>query len=188
VRFDYRNKLYFFLTPGCGCGIKKSGSRIVGGQDADVNEYPWMVYFIYFSDLFQPISACGGSIINSKWIVTALHCVVKDLNVSTVADLEVIPAANTYVWIGDHQVSVDNETDITQFYQATEIVLHTNGSDLALIKVDKIIDTTVYTPICLPEAGDDFRGMDTVVTGWGRRRSSFANDTTESVSDILQVI
>ena len=88
-------------------------------------------------------------------------------------------------------------------YQASEIVLHTNGPDLALIKVDKIIDTTVYTPICLPEAGilvskeehfiivvagDDFRGMDTVVTGWGRRRSSLANDTTASFSDILQVI
>merc|ERR1739838_631376 len=117
---------------GCGCGIKKSGSRIVGGQYADVNEYPWMDYFIYFSDLFQPISACGGSIINSKWIVTALHCVVKDFNFSTVADWEVIPAANTYVIIGDHQVSVDNETDITQVYQATEIVL--GGWDLALIK------------------------------------------------------
>ena len=34
--------------------------------------------------------------------------------------------------------------------------------------------------------GDDFRGVDTVVTGWGRSISSFSNETIDA-SDILQV-
>ena len=34
--------------------------------------------------------------------------------------------------------------------------------------------------------GDDFRGVDTFVTGWGRNRSSFVNETI-GITDILQV-
>ena len=60
------------------------------------------------------IFACGGSIINSKWIITALHCVVKDIFVPTVEDLEVYPASDIGVFIGDHQLSVVDETDITK--------------------------------------------------------------------------
>ena len=26
----------------CECGVSKRASRIVGGQETDVNEYPWM--------------------------------------------------------------------------------------------------------------------------------------------------
>ena len=34
---------------GCKCGIKKSGTKIVGGQNADVNEYPWMTLLLFQS-------------------------------------------------------------------------------------------------------------------------------------------
>ena len=34
-----------------------------------------------------------------------------------------------------------------------EIRISDTGYDLAMIKVDGEIDTSIYTPVCLPEAG-----------------------------------
>ena len=46
---------------------------IVGGQDADKDEYPWLVLLYYGASW-----ACGGSIINERTILTAAHCVDWD--------------------------------------------------------------------------------------------------------------
>ena len=57
------------------------------------------------------MQGCGGSIINSKWVMTALHCVVKSTSVPY-ADLEVHPVNIVRIIVGDHQLSVLNETGI----------------------------------------------------------------------------
>ena len=41
-------------------------NRIVGGQDASINDYPWQVALSM---------GCGGSIISDQWVLTAAHCV-----------------------------------------------------------------------------------------------------------------
>ena len=38
-------------------------------------------------------------------------------------------------------------------FKATEIVIAKSGEDIAMIKVDGVLDTNVYTPICLPDKG-----------------------------------
>ncbi|KAJ8985782.1 hypothetical protein NQ317_014436 [Molorchus minor] len=43
--------------------------RIVGGEDADIADYPYQVALLYST--FQ---ICGGSIISSRWVVSAGHC------------------------------------------------------------------------------------------------------------------
>eukprot|EP00090_Calanus_glacialis_P035508 TRINITY_DN60610_c0_g1_i1.p1 TRINITY_DN60610_c0_g1~~TRINITY_DN60610_c0_g1_i1.p1 ORF type:complete len:292 (-),score=36.49 TRINITY_DN60610_c0_g1_i1:58-819(-) len=129
---------------------------------------------------------CGGSIINSKWIVTTRDCVVKDFDVVTLEILEVYPVSDTFVLVGAHQLTANNETGRKQ-YQAAEIVILPRY-DLALIKVDGVIDTSIYTPICLPDTGDDFRGEDIVLTGWGLNRSSFSYEIYYGLSPILQEI
>jgi len=49
-------------------GVKKELSKIIGGTDATVADFPWQVY--YESGDFM----CGGSIISGNWIITAAHC------------------------------------------------------------------------------------------------------------------
>ena len=59
--------------PPPGCGVPNRGSRIVGGEETEVNEYPWQVGLIDGQGMYL---FCGGSVISNQWILTAAHCAV----------------------------------------------------------------------------------------------------------------
>nr|AAZ78212.1 trypsin [Blattella germanica] len=44
--------------------------RIVGGENANIEDLPYQLQFEYYGSLM-----CGASIISSDWVVTAAHCV-----------------------------------------------------------------------------------------------------------------
>ncbi|CAL4218284.1 unnamed protein product, partial [Meganyctiphanes norvegica] len=48
--------------------------RVIGGSDAKLHEFPWVVLITYEKRID---SRCGGAIINSKYIITAAHCLLK---------------------------------------------------------------------------------------------------------------
>src|SRR5947209_8432536 len=59
-------------------GNKFTGGRVVGGQDAKIGQIPWQISLqikpgVLKSDS-KHIHFCGGTIYNSKWIITAAHC------------------------------------------------------------------------------------------------------------------
>lgn len=45
-------------------------SRIVGGTDAAVGAWPWLVSLYY-----NEKQVCGASLVNNEWLVSAAHCV-----------------------------------------------------------------------------------------------------------------
>ncbi|XP_050548510.1 protein masquerade-like, partial [Daktulosphaira vitifoliae] len=57
------------------CGVKGTArsSRVVGGEDAQPNEWCWQVALI--NSLNQYL--CGGALIGTQWVLTAAHCVTK---------------------------------------------------------------------------------------------------------------
>ena len=59
-----------------GCGQRHFISRVVGGENAPKHSWPWQVSLriSYGGNL---VHICGGSLIDSEWVVTASHCVVK---------------------------------------------------------------------------------------------------------------
>ena len=57
------------------CGVQKFppksneiSSKIIGGQIANANSWPWQVY------LTDNMISCGGTVIATQWIATASHC------------------------------------------------------------------------------------------------------------------
>nr|CAD7570897.1 unnamed protein product [Timema californicum] len=44
--------------------------RIIGGEDADIIDFPYQLSLGYFSS-----HSCGASIISADWVLTAAHCV-----------------------------------------------------------------------------------------------------------------
>merc|ERR1711963_992538 len=55
----------------CKCGLAKRATRIVGGVQAEINEYPWQIGIVSKG---SSSVWCGGSLISNRWILTAAHC------------------------------------------------------------------------------------------------------------------
>lgn len=144
-------------------------SPIIGGSDAVILDVPWQVGLISAQggpDLYHAL-ACGGTVINARWVVTAAHCVAtprrkvmktKDLRIiAGVHDLDVARGANEYR-VSTIIISPGYEGGI---------------NDIALIQISGRFDfnNPGIVPASLPLAldGDEFPafGTDIIVSGWG---------------------
>ena len=74
---DYKNES---ILPIHGlatiCGHALPGTRIVGGEEAEIGAYPWLALLGYTMSGRRGITyACGGALIGNNYILTAAHCV-----------------------------------------------------------------------------------------------------------------
>jgi len=154
-------------SSSCQCGMKKA-SRIVGGQETEVNEYPWMAALM-MEKYGRLSSLCGGSLIAANWVITAAHCFYNDNG------RQVLYEKNTRIHLGEHDFTTDSESSITKTIKVEKIVLHKNynpfsriyENDIALVKLSEPVDLNIYTPVCLPSSDADYTGKNGWVYGWG---------------------
>lgn len=133
--------------------------RIVGGDDALIQDYPWQVALMQGSTQF-----CGGSIIHEQWILTAAHCVQGSWNAE-------------YIRSG-----VTNKTDTSgQDIIVAEIIVHplygnpvTHANDIALLRLASPLDLTDLNVSIVDiatqadaAAGLTDPGAEAFITGWG---------------------
>ena len=69
--------LFTIYYSAAQCGLKKS-VRVIGGQNTQINEYPWMA-LLRHKGQHSSGHLCGGTMINSRWILTATHCLDDDV-------------------------------------------------------------------------------------------------------------
>jgi hypothetical protein len=74
--------VYFWFNDFCTfishigvCGRKPAGTRIVGGEEAPRNSWPWQL-----SLKVKGSHNCGATLITSEWAITAAHCVAGSNN------------------------------------------------------------------------------------------------------------
>jgi len=171
--------------------MSKKG-RIIGGNN--VTNDGWIA-LLYFEEA-TPAYRCAGTVINDKYILTALHCVVRNTSVS-IADFLTFNIAQARVEIRGVNINKKLKTlnkkkqkantkirehnqkhkfkgirkrqpRQTLTLEVDEIILNTEGADLALVKVKGKINTQIFSPICLPGKGDERQSKKGVIAGWGR--------------------
>ncbi|KAK7160805.1 hypothetical protein R3I93_008467 [Phoxinus phoxinus] len=149
----------------CNCGKKAfKSSRVVGGEDAVVGEFPWQVS-LHIKNMAH---VCGASIISERWLVTAAHCVQDD-------KIKYSQPSTWEAYLGLH-TQKDKQTATKRFLK--QIIPHpsynpyTYDNDIALMELDSAVTySDTIRPICLPSGTDVYNSSDSVIiTGWGATR------------------
>merc|ERR1712168_967172 len=162
----------------CKCGLAQRTTKIVGGVNTEVNEYPWQAGLVSKGGSFV---WCGGSLVNSRWVLTAAHCTVGDS-----------PSA-IQVLLGEHDYSVDHEADhiradVSSIEDHPDYNSNTLDNDFSMLKLAVAVDYGSHPhirPICLPAIDTlTYNGDTATVTGWGTTSSGGSLSSTLREVDV----
>ncbi|CAG5123549.1 unnamed protein product, partial [Candidula unifasciata] len=134
-------------------------SRIVGGIEAQLSAWPWMVALVEVGYL-----ACGGSIINARIILTAAHCFSGESN--DPSRWQAVAGKHYLLSVEPQQISV----------KINKIIVHedynniTQDNDIALLELAEALTFSTYIqPICIPDTTKGVRvGKVCLLAGWGK--------------------
>lgn len=121
------------------CGVQGRTNRIVGGKVTTPNDQPWMAGLWRQGKFY-----CGATVISSKYLITAAHCVYT------------FDPREIRVYLGGHDIANDY-TEIRRIKTTQEHDYYDGVSfnnDIALIELDKPIKFGPRVqPACLPDGG-----------------------------------
>nr|KAF6493373.1 acrosin [Rousettus aegyptiacus] len=161
----------------CGRQFRQTaegGARVVGGQAARHGAWPWVVSLQYFTfHDNRRYHACGGTLLNSQWLLTAAHCFREKKQV--------------YEWrliFGARDIEYGSNRPVKPPMQeryVERIVIHDRYrpgmevNDIALLKITPpVLCGRFVGPGCLPQfaAGPPSIPQKCWVIGWGYLREN----------------
>ncbi|XP_055977310.1 mannan-binding lectin serine protease 1 isoform X3 [Sorex fumeus] len=157
------------------CGLpkisRKMMARIFNGRPVQKGTMPWIAMLAHQNG--QPF--CGGSLVGSRWIVTAAHCLHQSLDPeeTILHDSYLLRPSDFKIILGKHWRIRSDENE--QHLKVKHIFLHplydpkTFENDVALVELlDRPRLNNFVMPICLPE-GPTEEGTMVIVSGWGKQ-------------------
>ncbi|XP_050310294.1 trypsin 3A1-like [Anthonomus grandis grandis] len=144
--------------------------RIIGGNPADIRDYPYQVLLIIGG---KP--SCGGSIIREDFVLTAAHCIYD-----VTPDQIQIRAGTSDRTTGGQLVNVQSIK-----YPEDSFNIDTFDYDVAILQLDSpLIFNEEVAAVALPDPDYDvIQGEYAVATGWGQ-----TDPDDETLPNILQSV
>lgn len=168
--------------PHCGVNTM-SVSRIVGGVDAQLGDFPWITALGYKNSKNpdQPKWLCGGSLITDMHVLTAAHCVYnrQDLYLARLGELDLYSDED-----GANPVNIPlAKAKIHEDYSPTS---YTN--DIAILTLAYKPTHGGVWPVCLPIVdpvrSKNFDNFLLYVAGWG---SIYFNGPSSAILQKVQL-
>ncbi|XP_042350965.1 elastase-1-like [Plectropomus leopardus] len=141
--------------------LEDSFERVVGGEVASPNSWPWQISLQYKSGS-RYYHTCGGTLIERGWVMTAAHCV--DSN------------RQWRVILGEHDLYSDSGRE--QIMTVSRVYIHPRwdssrvsaGYDIALLRLSSEATLNSYVQLgSLPPSGQILPNNNLCyITGWGR--------------------
>ena len=119
---------------------------------------------------------CGGTVIASRYVVTAAHCVQDK------AEFQI------FVRVGEHDLRTAGEAEVERTVRVAHILLHADYSlerhsnDIALLELAEELDLATHTPACLASPGHQAAGNTATVSGWGTLE--FGGDKAHTLQEV----
>ena len=116
-------------TSDCGCGLAPAAGRIVGGAEvAPMHSRPYQAYLQSCSS--SGCAMCGATLLNKRYVLTAMHCVTG--------------ATNLVVALGEHNIRQSIESHSVQSIRVASVIRRADYSesdvnnDIAILKLEKV--------------------------------------------------
>ena len=157
--------------------------RIVGGQEADLHEFPFTVYLLIGYEVNGGMAQgmCGGSILSSKYILTAAHCVHND-------EYGWAEAENINVAAGMNDISqrtANLQTATVKKYYKTAYNPQTMVNDIVVLELAQELNLNSYVqPICLTSG--NYAGRYGKIMGWGLSNYGATGEPTDVTLPMMQ--
>ncbi|KAJ2715641.1 hypothetical protein H4R19_001091 [Coemansia spiralis] len=124
----------------------------MNGSDAKRDDYPFIVYLYNSGDK----EFCGGSLIDTSWVLTAAHC-VKGGSASTIT---------VFVGQAEYKLDISKGSKVTAVHSHPQYNDQNMNNDIALIKLEKPVSGKNVGVIAIDQGtvGD---GETLTALGWG---------------------
>ena len=136
---------------------------IVGGETAAPGELPWQVMVLPGNSL------CGGTLIDTEWVLTAAHCMYDENN-------QLLSASAVTVVAGEYTMQDTDGTEQSRSVSTLQVHPNynpvTSDNDIALLQLSAPVvpgNAVSTVPLVTSPANDDLVAAGTLalVSGWG---------------------
>ena len=154
--------------------------RIVGGEPAPVDRWPWMAQVAVDDPSVSGYLLCGASHLSPEWLVTAAHCMEY-------LDGSPAQADQTFVFIGD-----DDRNNVPQNgIPVRQILLHRQyqnlNRDLAMLRIDTR-SNTLWPNIISESSFNDLEGRSTTALDESVTALGWGNTGNGNLSNVLREV
>jgi len=155
-------------TSDCGCGVARSSKHldriVAGGKTYPINNRPYQVFVL--SCWGRRCGRCGGTLLNKKYVLTAMHCIYSGKRGGMAGDIRVT--------VGSWDIEKDVTSGVAEEIPTTPIPRqdYNEGkidNDIALLRLSKeVAFTDRVIPACLPtDANKMYEGARAAISGFG---------------------